>query len=158
MLALLQKQLEVTNVKELDALAERLAPRLRGGETIELISDLGGGKTAFVRCLVGHLNSTDAVASPSFTIENVYRSERFDIHHFDFYRLDEPGICAYELAEAVADSAKLVIVEWGDIVADILPKRRLSVTINRLQERATDEPRSFVFKAPLALGYLIKSL
>ena len=52
-----------------------------------------------------------------------------DIHHFDFYRLKDPGVCAFELAEVLGDPDKLVIVEWGGIVADILPVKRLSVEI-----------------------------
>ena len=145
----------VNDLTVLDALAAGLAKRLRGGEVIELLGDLGAGKTAFVRCLASHLRSTDAVASPSFTIENIYRSPKMDIHHFDFYRLKDPGICAFELAEVLGDPDKLVIIEWGGIVADILPDKRLSIEIEAGPTTAEPERRKFVFRSPAGLQYLL---
>ena len=148
----------VDNLAALDNLAVSLAGRLRGGEVINLLGDLGAGKTAFVRCLARHLQSIDAVASPSFTIENVYRSPKMDIHHFDFYRLKDPGVCAFELAEVLGEPDKLIIVEWGGIVADILPAKRLSVEIEAAPTAAEPERRQFVFRAPAALQYLLSGL
>ena len=152
------KAIEVPNLKVLDGLAAKIAAKIKGGETLELLSDLGGGKTAFVRCLARHLKSIDTVASPSFTIENVYRCPRFSIHHFDFYRLQAPGICAFELQEALDDPAGLVIIEWSLIVADLLPVERLIVEIEIRPEGQDYERRRFVFKAPPSLRYLIDVL
>ena len=141
----------------LDALAAKIAARLRGGETLELLADLGGGKTAFTRCLAKHLRSEDAAASPSFTIENIYRCQNFDIHHFDFYRLEDPGVCAFELQEALADPDKLVIVEWSRIVADLLPPVRLAVEI-AFDPGTGEDSRRFTFKAPAELAYLTEDI
>ena len=144
----------VPDLVALDGLTAKLAGRLGGGEALELLSDLGGGKTAFTRYLAVHLESRDAVASPSFTIENIYRCKNFDIHHFDFYRLDDPGVCAFELEEALLDPDKLVIVEWSRIVADLLPSERLIIEIEFDPQAAGGESRLFTFKAPPALSYL----
>lgn len=125
--------------------------RLRGGEVIELISDLGGGKTAFVRGLAKGMGSSDAVRSPSFTLSNQYNAGKLTLHHFDFYRLKEPGIMRDELAELVGDPETVVAVEWADIVEDVLPTERLTITI-----KATGETqREFEFSYPATLEYLI---
>ncbi len=131
-------------------MAAALGQRLRGGEVIELISDLGGGKTTFVRGLARGLGSSDAVSSPSFTLSNVYKTEQLQLHHFDFYRLHEVGIMRDELAEVVQDPQAVTVVEWGDIVADVLPEQRLSVKIKVLDE----DKRQFTFAYPENLNYL----
>lgn len=106
-----------------------MGQNLRGGEVIELVSDVGGGKTTFVRGLAKGMGSADRVSSPSFTLTNQYRSEKLTMQHFDFYRLAEPGIMRQELAEYIEDAATVTVVEWADIVADVLPINRVSITI-----------------------------
>lgn len=106
-----------------------MGQNLRGGEVIELVSDIGGGKTTFVRGLAKGMGSADRVSSPSFTLTNQYRSDKLTLQHFDFYRLAEPGIMRQELAEYIEDLATVTVVEWADIVADVLPVDRVSITI-----------------------------
>jgi tRNA threonylcarbamoyladenosine biosynthesis protein TsaE len=132
------------------ALAEQIGSKLRGGEVIELVSDLGGGKTAFVRGLAKGLGSTDTVSSPSFTLSNEYDAGKIRLYHFDFYRLHEPGILRDELAELTADPSVVIAVEWADIVEDVLPDERVTVQI-----RATgDTKRALRITTPPALQYL----
>lgn len=100
---------------------------LKGGECIELSSDLGGGKTVFVRGLAKGAGSQDQVASPTFTISREYKTKQFVIHHFDLYRLEETGIVGQELEEAIADSAAVVVIEWAAVANDVLPADRLTV-------------------------------
>lgn len=87
---------------------------------------MGGGKTTFVKGLVRGAGSQDRVVSPTFTLNRIYRAKNFSIYHFDFYRLEDPGIIADQLAEAIKDKA-VVVVEWSDIVKDSLPEERISV-------------------------------
>jgi tRNA threonylcarbamoyladenosine biosynthesis protein TsaE len=127
--------------------------KLRGGEVIELIGDLGAGKTALVRGLAKGMGSKDEVRSPSFTISNRYRSDtgRLTMHHFDFHRLDDPGIVKRELAEILDDPRSLAVIEWGDDVRGILPDEHLRVRI-----KATgDNSRRLEFSYPDSLSYLI---
>lgn len=124
---------------------------MRGGEVIELVSDLGGGKTAFTRGLAAGMGSKDVVHSPSFTLSNVYKSANLTIYHFDFYRLAEPGIIANELSEIIDDPKAVVVVEWANIVEDLLPKTRLSIIIESIDETQ----RQFKLTYPTSLGYLI---
>jgi tRNA threonylcarbamoyladenosine biosynthesis protein TsaE len=133
------------------ALAEKVGHNMRGGEVIELVSDLGGGKTAFVRGLARGLGSTESVHSPSFTLSNRYQADKLTLYHFDFYRLEEPGIMKDELAEVLDDPQAVVAVEWGKIVDDVLPPQRLII---RIDVPAADR-RELIFSYPASLEYLI---
>jgi tRNA threonylcarbamoyladenosine biosynthesis protein TsaE len=119
-----------------EQIAELIGGRLVGGEVIELISDLGGGKTTFVRGLARGMGSNDRVASPSYTISKVYTAGKLQLHHFDFYRLDEGGMVAHELAEFISDPLCVVVVEWAEVVHQVLPADRVTISINRLSENS----------------------
>lgn len=106
---------------------------------IELRSDLGGGKTTFVKGLVRGAGSRDNVTSPTFTLSRIYNAKDFQIHHFDFYRLTDPGILADQLGESVSNDKAVVVVEWADIVKEVLPDEYISIafqpTISSPDER-----------------------
>lgn len=118
------------------------------------MSDLGGGKTTFVRGLVRGAGSRDKVASPTFTISREYKAASFNIYHFDFYRLSTAGIVADELAEVVRDPQAVTVVEWGDIVHDVLPAKRLTVKL----ELTGESSRQITFSYPPELTYLVEGL
>lgn len=136
------------------AMAASIGQNLRGGEVIELVSDLGGGKTTFVRGLVQGMGSTDRVSSPSFTLTNQYQAGDLTLQHFDFYRLSEPGIMRQELAETIADPLTVTVVEWADIVEDVLPIDRMTIRITATGETS----RSFDFNFLETLAYLLEAL
>lgn len=131
----------------------RLGQRLRGGEVIELISDLGGGKTTLTRGIARGAGSSDIVASPTFTLSKVYKTPRFDIHHFDFYRLGEAGLMEYEVQDLLTDDHVVLIIEWGDVVASILPKNRLTIYIAKTIDG--DNERDITCSFPSELAYLL---
>lgn len=126
--------------------------RLKGGEVIELMSDLGGGKTTFTRGLANGAGSEDHVASPTFTISKVYKTPKFEIHHFDFYRLQEAGLMEHELGDLLNDPKIVVVVEWGEVVQHVLPKKRLSVEIYQSES----EGREIHLTAPPEIAYLLE--
>jgi tRNA threonylcarbamoyladenosine biosynthesis protein TsaE len=136
---------------ETERLAEIIGGNLNGGELIELVSDLGGGKTAFVRGLARGMGSADVVGSPTFTISREYRSGNKTLFHYDFYRLKEPGIMSSELAETLRNKDAVVAVEWSDIVKHVLPDKRL--TINFMITGETS--RLIAINYPEKLNYLI---
>ena len=151
MLDQISTTIRTTSAAATEQLGEEIGKRLRGGETIELVSDLGGGKTTFVRGLARGFGSTDRVSSPTFTISREYKAGDRTLFHFDFYRLHEAGIVANELAEAAYDSKASVVVEWGDIVADVLPAERLTITIRAVG----DTERELTLACPKQLRYLV---
>lgn len=113
----------------------RLGVLLRGGEVIELVGDVGAGKTTLVRGLASGLGVDETVQSPSFTINRVYDARNgLRLVHYDFYRLDEAGVMAAELEESVHDKNTVVVIEWADAVADVLPDDRMTVSIQATGE------------------------
>ena len=145
-------QTHSTSSADTEALGAKIGANLRGGEVIELVSDLGGGKTTFTRGLVCGTGSTDKVASPTFTISKEYQAPHFTIAHFDFYRLGEAGIVADELAELAGDPTYVVVVEWGDVAQDVLPPERTTVTI---QLQAEDQ-RHITVSYSAKFAYLLQ--
>jgi tRNA threonylcarbamoyladenosine biosynthesis protein TsaE len=143
-------QIKATSLNDTLALAEQIGSRLRGGEVIELISDLGGGKTAFVRGLAKGMGSSDVVHSPSFTLSNQYKADKLTLHHFDFYRLDEAGIMRDEIVEVLDEDNAVIAVEWANIVEDVLPVNHLTVQITSTSE----EERQINFTYPGQRQYL----
>ena len=124
---------------ETEALGERLAKTLHGGEIIAFTGDLGAGKTAFTRGLARGLGIPMRVTSPTYTIVNEYTGGRLPLFHFDMYRigwedyLQRGGVCAVEWSENVADAMqgaisvrigrdsdeqRTIIIEGGGLDAD----------------------------------------
>lgn len=129
-----KKQFKLSDPNETELLGEKLGATLQGGECFELISDLGGGKTTFTRGLVRGLGSKDKVSSPTFTISKQYKVEDKTVYHYDFYRLQEPGLVAEELAEAVADSKGISVIEWAQTVQHVLPKNRIIIEFKKVAD------------------------
>lgn len=144
-------QTEASSLNDTLKLAARVGRKLKGGEVIELVSDLGGGKTTFVKGLAAGLGSDDQVHSPSFTLTNQYKSGALSLYHYDFYRLKEPGIMTNELEEAMNDPKVVIAIEWAELVEDVLPASRLTIKI-RVQNETS---RQFAFSYPESLTYLI---
>lgn len=142
------------NAKQTEQLGERLAKKASGGEVIQLISDLGGGKTTFTRGFVRGIQSTDIVSSPTFTVSNQYQGNKFMVYHFDFYRLQDPGIVANELKEVTEDPNAVVIIEWADAVKDVLPEDTIKINF----EPSGDTTRTLVILAPASKLYLLEGL
>jgi len=125
----------ITSEAEMRRWAAQIGARLRGGECIELVGDVGAGKTTFVKGLARGLDITDDIQSPSFTVSRVYEArDGLLLDHYDFYRLPDAGVLEHEFAESVADSKVITVVEWADIVHDILPKERLRLIIKPTAE------------------------
>lgn len=148
--------IEITSnsVKQTQQIAKLIGKNLQGGECIELISDVGGGKTTFVRGLAKGAGTKDHISSPSFTISKVYTTPKFDIIHFDFYRLSEVGLTEFNLVEEIEDRSSVVVVEWSQIIKHMLPDKKLVINIVVL----FDESRHLELRFPNNLSYLIQDL
>ena len=110
---------------ETEALGERLAARLTGGEVIAYTGDLGAGKTAFTRGLARGLGITDRVTSPTFTIVNEYEGGCLPLFHFDMYRLRSSDEL-YDIGwEDYLARGGVCAVEWSEIVSDALEENEL---------------------------------
>lgn len=127
---------------------------LKGGEVIELMSDLGGGKTTFTQGLAAGMGSRELVSSPSFTLSNEYRSARLTLKHYDFYRLNDAGILRQELQDWLADTHAVVVVEWADIVRDVLPPDRVTI----LFKNTGINSRMLTLTCPASKQYLVSAI
>jgi len=129
--------IEVKNEDEMKDLGETIGSLLYGGEIIELIGDVGAGKTTLVKGIAVGLCIDEKIQSPSFTINRVYDG-RDDIvlSHYDFYRLNDAGIMADELNEVIQDKNTVTVIEWAGAVVDVLPIDRLSIKINAISENS----------------------
>lgn len=150
----LTKNIVTNTATETEELAAKIGKRLKGGEVIEMVSDLGGGKTTFVRGLAKGAGSKDNVSSPTFKICNVYVAGSRQIYHYDFYRLPEAGLIEHELIEGLTASNSIIVIEWGDVVKHVLPERRLSILITATGETS----RKIQFSYGKDLSYLTEGI
>lgn len=125
-----------------------LGAKLRGGEVIQLIGDVGAGKTTFVRGLAEGAGSTDHVSSPTFTICNTYQG-RLTIHHCDFYRLQDDTLIEKELLELI-DGQSVVILEWAENIRAVKSVDSVAISINVME----NDTRSFGVHASDTYNYL----
>jgi tRNA threonylcarbamoyladenosine biosynthesis protein TsaE len=122
--------IEVTSESEMKQLGKKLGSFLVGGEILELVGDVGAGKTTLTKGIGEGMAVDDDVQSPSFTISRVYDArDGLQLAHYDFYRLHDPGIMAVELHETMNDAKVATVIEWAEIVSGVLPQDRLTVTI-----------------------------
>jgi tRNA threonylcarbamoyladenosine biosynthesis protein TsaE len=142
------------DAEQTENIAHLIGARLRGGEVIELVSDLGGGKTTFTRGLADGAGSKDIVASPTFTVSKLYKTPKLEIHHFDFYRLGDAGLIAHEIHDLLGDPAVVLVVEWGGVVEHVLPDDRITITITR----TGDDSRALIITYDDSKDYLLEDL
>src|SRR5215213_7677198 len=99
------------------ALGERLGESLSGGEMILLSGGLGAGKTLLTKGILSGLDfDVDEVTSPSFTLVNLYKTEKFDVYHIDLWRIGEnaDAAAAVGLSEILEDEKAVTIIEWSE--------------------------------------------
>lgn len=112
-----------SSAEQTEALGEKLAASFQDTDLLILTGPLGAGKTAFVRGLTkGRGLDSKMVNSPSYTFINEYPGKR-PVYHFDLYRINDPREL-YEIGwEDYLNRSGLVVVEWGDKAAELLPER-----------------------------------
>ncbi len=148
------KSVILNSPNDTELLGASIGRNLKGGELFELTSDLGGGKTTLTRGIVQGAGSHDHVSSPSFTIRNDYQAKDLSIAHFDFYRLSEPGILRDMLGEAITNQDMAVIIEWAQIVDDVLPTDHIKIELMPV----SDKGRKAKISYPHRFEYLFKGV
>ena len=128
-------QKTITSTQDMINFGTQIGRLLRGGEFIELVGDIGAGKTTLTKGIAVGMNITDTIQSPTFTISRVYDSpSKLRLVHYDFYRLTDAGIMADELAETASDEDVVTVIEWGDVVASVRPADYLQLQFSSPQE------------------------
>ena len=124
--------------KDTYELGEKIGQMAKPGMVISLTGDLGVGKTVFTQGLAKGLGIEEPVNSPTFTIVQVYEKGRLPLYHFDVYRIgdieemDEIGYEDYFYGEGVC------LIEWADLIREILPEQMCRVTIEKNLEKGFD--------------------
>lgn len=119
-------------------IAKGIGEKAEKGNVFCLIGDLGVGKTLFSQGFAKGLGIKDNVNSPTFTIVQEYNDGRMPLYHFDVYRIEEPdemeeiGFSEFVYGEGVC------LIEWADLISDILPERYTRVTIQKDLEKGLD--------------------
>jgi tRNA threonylcarbamoyladenosine biosynthesis protein TsaE len=120
--------------EEMINFGEQIARDILAPCCIELVGDVGAGKTTITKGIAKGLGVSDEVTSPSFMISKQYGYPGGKLVHYDFYRLADPGIMSEDLIENLADEKTVTIVEWADSVADLLPDGHKKYEIKLLDD------------------------
>ena len=112
----------------------QFAQTLQAPTVIELLGDVGAGKTTFVQGLAKGLGVQENVTSPSFTISKEYQGNNCRLVHYDFYRLNDPGLMMSDLLDKLHDPHNIIVIEWGKNVTNILPKKHPKIAFQCLDD------------------------
>jgi tRNA threonylcarbamoyladenosine biosynthesis protein TsaE len=125
--------------EETKNIAKELAKSLLPGDVVVLVGELGSGKTTFTKGICEFFGiDGNEVSSPSFSLLNIYKSEKAKIYHFDFYRLDKLDYVDTEsFSEFVYDKKAIKVIEWNKL--DLDPTlRTIFVKIKHLSENTRE--------------------
>ena len=133
--------IETRSPEETFRLGRKLGEAARPGQVFTLTGDLGTGKTVFTQGFAKGLGVEEPVNSPTFTIVQVYDEGRLPLYHFDVYRIgdveemEEVGFEDYVMGDGVS------LIEWADLISEILPEKRTAVRIEKDLEQGFDYRR-----------------
>lgn len=130
--------IETKSAGETFNLGVKIGKKAVKGQVFTLVGDLGVGKTVFTQGLARGLDIQESISSPTFTIVQVYDEGRLPFYHFDVYRIgdisemDEIGYEDYVYGEGIS------LIEWANLIEEILPENRTSITIEKDLEKGFD--------------------
>ena len=119
--------LETRSPEETFSVGRKFGENAVPGQVFTLTGDLGVGKTVFTQGLAKGLGIEEPVSSPTFTIVQVYEEGRLPFYHFDVYRFEE-----YVMGDGVS------LIEWADLIREILPETRTEILIEKDLEQGFD--------------------
>lgn len=129
---------ETYSAEETFELGKKIGQQARPGQIYTLVGDLGVGKTVFTQGVANGLDIHEPISSPTFTIIQVYEEGRMPFYHFDVYRIgdieemEEIGYEDYFFGEGIC------LVEWANLIEELLPENIIAVTIEKDLEKGFD--------------------
>lgn len=136
--------IETITPEETFALGERIGRESAPGEVYVLLGDLGVGKTVFTQGVARGLGITEPVTSPTFTILQVYDGGRLPFYHLDVYRIGDVEEMEEIGYEDCFYGGGLCLIEWGNLVKEILPQHYHRVTIEKELSKGFDYRRIII--------------
>ena len=125
------ERFESHSAKETEQFAADLASKALPGDVYTLTGDLGVGKTIFAKGFAKGLGITEPVTSPTFTIVQEYLNGRLPLYHFDVYRIGDPDEMEETGFYDYIDRGGVVLIEWAELIEDILPENHTEITISK---------------------------
>lgn len=135
---------KILDFEKIDILAEKIALYLKGNETIAIIGDLGTGKTTITKKVANSIGVKEIVKSPTFNIVHEYYSGKYNLFHFDVYRLSgddelyDIGYDDYMAREGIK------IIEWADLIEKSLPGEYIEIKLYHKGDREREVSLSYV--------------
>lgn len=128
-------QINIPSIEHLDEAARQFVEAIGDRRVFAFHGKMGAGKTTFIKALCHRLGVSDTVCSPTFAIVNEYLAGNGEpVYHFDFYRLRRPAEACDMGCEEYFYSGCLCLIEWPDIVQELLPEDTVDVTIEELPD------------------------
>jgi len=125
-------ELGTESADETRAVGEAIAAVLRARDAVILTGELGAGKTTLVQGVTRGLGIEGHAVSPTFTLIREYRG-RLDVAHVDVYRLDSVQDVMDLGLDELGDGEAVLLVEWGDVVEELLPAERLAIELTNAE-------------------------
>jgi len=121
------------NARETEELGRRLADRLRRGDVLALVGDLGAGKTHLVKGIAAGLGVAEEASSPTFTLVHEYPGGRLPLYHIDLYRLESEDEALRIGLDDYLHGEGVTVVEWADKFASLMPSHTQWIRIRALE-------------------------
>ncbi|MEG2348429.1 MAG: tRNA (adenosine(37)-N6)-threonylcarbamoyltransferase complex ATPase subunit type 1 TsaE [Clostridia bacterium] len=116
------------------ALALYIASMLKKTDVVVLNGELGAGKTTFMQGIAKYFDIENQISSPTFTIVNEYTTkDKNNIYHFDVYRIENSQDFEETIGTEYFENG-ISIIEWGNIISDILPKKTIYIDISKKED------------------------
>lgn len=123
--------------EETKQIAMKIASKLNIGDVLVLTGDLGSGKTKFTEGILDYFGFLGEISSPTFTIVNEHTSDKINVYHFDVYRLEDSDEFLAIGGDEYFEKG-ISIIEWGEIIEDVLPKNAIRIEFSRDLSHETD--------------------
>lgn len=127
----------INNLTDLEKFAKKLAPLLKEGDVINLVGDMGAGKTTLVNAIARFFGISDS-SSPTFAIVNIYEGEK-TIYHLDLYRFDNPDdLLDIDFETYFYPEGAITFLEWAENGEGYLPDGMVNIRIDKLSPDTRD--------------------
>lgn len=127
----------IENLNDLEKFAYKLAPLLKEGDVVNLIGDMGAGKTTLVNAIARYFEIYDS-SSPTFAIVNIYEGD-VNIYHLDLYRFDNPDdLLDIDFETYFYPEGAITFLEWAENGKGYLPEGMINIKIDKISSETRD--------------------
>ena len=127
--------MKINNINELEKFAYKLKENLKPSDVVNLIGDLGAGKTTLVQKIGKYMNVESDIVSPTFALVNIYDGD-IRIYHLDLYRLeDEDQILDIDFETYLYPQGEITFIEWSNKAESYMPDDMINIEIKKLSEK-----------------------